>query len=227
MFQTLQIDTVKLLFINIPEFVTNNFPSLAPGFRTSGPHYFPADEPALSIFTENEITTINNFKAMKKQIEWICGRICVKKLISTTCETDAIRVTVCYEPDGAPLLESDHNISFSISHSGNFAGCALNAINSAVGLDIEKMEPINSSTINHILSVSFSDRERKQALNSSEIYTTWTMKEAYLKYIRRGFHETIKDVEYLNDTLYYRGSPLDLRKQSIALDNEHLFSLIW
>jgi len=65
--------------------------------------------------------------------------------------------------------------------------------------------------MSYILSVAFSDREQTLSENSSwqGVYKNWTLKEAYLKYIREGFHESLKKVEVIGNSIIHNGIHLN------------------
>ena len=60
------------------------------------------------------------------------------------------------------------------------------------------------------------------------VYKNWTIKEAFLKYIKRGFHEPIYNIEILDDILYYKGEQQNhLTSVSKFLYNDYVLSIIY
>ncbi|MBN2436448.1 MAG: 4'-phosphopantetheinyl transferase superfamily protein [Spirochaetes bacterium] len=228
MFQEITIKTNRIRVLNIMNFTKKNFAELAKNYLTSPPHVFKKDRKILKIFTDTELETINNFKALKKQIEWISGRICIKTAASEILHIDPARITISYEKEGAPFIDLFPEISFSISHSGNFAACAINTeTKSPVGLDIEKLQPMEYPGISNITDVSFTDKEKETITDSGSLFTIWTIKEAYLKYCRTGFHDTIKNVEYLNNSIMYKNQVVNINHHTQYIDDSHIFSLVF
>ncbi|MFC1569193.1 4'-phosphopantetheinyl transferase family protein [bacterium] len=85
-----------------------------------------------------------------------------------------------------PFLQTDPSIHFNLSHSGEWILCAVDT--QPVGVDIEKIEPIQSGLIP--LALSSHETETYNALSSQErsgyFYSIWTAKESYLKTIGTG-----------------------------------------
>lgn len=228
MFQDITIKTVKIRILNIANFTKTKFPGITKNYLTLPPYVFNRDHKILDIFTDEELDNINRFKALKKQIEWISGRICIKTAASEILHIDPARITISYEKEGAPFIDLFPEISFSISHSGNFAACAINTeTESPVGLDIEKLQPMEYPGISNITDVSFTDKEKETITDSGSLFTIWTIKEAYLKYCRTGFHDTIKNVEFLNNSIMYKNQVVNINHHTQYIDDSHIFSLVF
>lgn len=228
MFQEITIKTIKIRVLNIMNFAKINFAELANNYLTSPPHVFKKDRKILEIFTDTELETINNFKALKKQIEWISGRVCIKTVASEILYTDPTKITISYEKYGAPFIDLFPETSFSISHSGDFAGCAINTqTQSPVGLDIEQLKPMDYPGLSNITDVSFTDKEKGTITDSESLFKIWTIKEAYLKYCRTGFHDTIKNVEFLNNSIMYKNQIVNINHHTQYIDDSHIFSLVF
>jgi len=88
--------------------------------------------------------------------------------------------------NGKPYLISEPAIQFSLSHSGNWAVCALSS--EAVGVDIEQRQ-----TGRRDIASRFFHREEIRYLNSlrpfsreDAFYSLWTLKESFVKTTGRG-----------------------------------------
>jgi 4'-phosphopantetheinyl transferase len=149
-----------------------------------------------------EIKKVNTFKSRKRQLEWMAGRLAAKTLAADTADQagplpDTI---IAYHPEGAPYVDHQPRRSLSISHAGGYAVAGLaRSDQTALGLDIEKMQALD---IESILPVAFSDRERRRLdpADRYRFFECWTLKEAYLKYLGRGFRENLKAIEILEGT---------------------------
>jgi 4'-phosphopantetheinyl transferase len=86
---------------------------------------------------------------------------------------------------GKPHLRN--NVSFNISHSDGCVVCAVSKNKVPLGIDIEKIKPINANDFNLI----FSETIIKEINNSQEpyiqFYRYWTAAESALKADGRGF----------------------------------------
>ena len=182
------------------------------------------------LFSLLEFETLNDFKNLKRQLQWLAGRFAVKQLVKRLIAParDAHTIEIEYEPMGAPFLSSMPHIPISIAHSGEFAVAAM-GLNDVfrVGVDIEKIHMID---MEGVLEIAFSLREQSvlQGSLQSEFYRSWTLKEAFLKLIRKGFFEEVKSVEILGNQIFYAGRVMD-RAQifSRPIGSRYIFSLVY
>ena len=201
----------RLAFVSIPVLLRNVLTvAVGSAFRTAPPRVFsPRDfqEPFLG---PDELATLNGFKALKKQVEWMAGRYAAKQLAAhfRPHQPPLDHTRVAYRPKGAPYFSDDPTLCLSISHSGDFAVAGMGLTPSCIlGVDLEQIRPESRSTL---LRTAFSAQE-VQALESRDdatLFRCWTAKEAYLKYIGLGFHESLKRVEILDGAIFHDGCPV-------------------
>lgn len=177
-------------------------------------------------FNASDYTTINRFKVLKKQMEWMAGKVAVKLLAADKGLGTPADLMIDAEKNGAPFLSDFPHISISISHSGDYAVAALDVRGRSLGLDIELIE---AGRMKNIMRVAFSDREiaRYQTSDDSRLYLNWTVKEAFLKYIKKGFAEGLKKVEILDGRIVHHGHCVtNLTVDSRILFADYAFTLI-
>jgi 4'-phosphopantetheinyl transferase len=180
------------------------------------------------IFSETEFSIINNFKTLKKQVEWMCGRYAIKKLVTKVVpEVNEEQIEIAYEEFGAPFLPDFDFYNISITHSNDYAigGISIDK-NIMFGLDLERFEEAN---FEKSMQVAFSDREKEylQKLPFNERYTSWTAKEAYLKYIKKGFHENLKSIEIIENKIYFNNQLVNLKLDSFNIDYNYALSVVY
>ena len=202
----------RLAFVSIPAFLAACLKIFIDGtaFRTAPPLYFDPRDFASEIFSPDEIKSINQFKALKKQVEWMAGRYAAKQLARYFLEgePDFWQTQVAYRQKGAPYFAHEPRLSLSISHSWDFAVAGLGLRPACIlGIDLEKIRPESRSTV---LRTAFSEREAHalQGQDDEALFLNWTAKEAYLKYIGQGFHESLKRVEIINDIICHHKHPV-------------------
>lgn len=184
-------------------------------------------QPFLSVW---ELEIVNTFKNLKRQLQWMAGRFAVKQLALRLIAPgrDARTMEIHHEPMGAPVLPAIFDIPISIAHSGEIAVAAMGLNNTCqVGVDVEKILAID---MDGILRIAFSPREQSalQGRPLSDFYRAWTLKEAFLKLIRKGFHEDMKQVEISGDQIYHEGRLMDhLQIVSRFIGPQHIFSMIY
>ena len=225
---------INLCFVNIHEFIRQYMVGVSVDtYRSSKNVNLDKSFFKKEILSKEEIDFINTFKTLKKQVEWTCGRFAVKTLVvshevSNFTPYNYDDVTVSYRKEGAPYLKDFPDYRISISHSKEYALAGL-CTNPAVsfGLDIEK---IVFNDVNPVINVAFSDKEIKnfQDMTHAKIYKDFTLKEAFLKYIKKGFNESLKKIEIINGKIYwYNELVTNLKVVSKVLKSRYAFSLLY
>ncbi len=181
-------------------------------------------EPFLS---ETELHTINGFKALKKQVEWICGRYLLKQMMTHFFLKDISldQITLSYLDEGAPYVTCRPRIPVSLSHSNDYTAIACNVETThAIGMDIEKIGPMPDI---HFLNTAFTQAELSHLnKNAPSIFKNWTIKEAFLKYIKKGFNESLHKVEVIHDEIYHHHIKADVDIFSRTIDSAYVLSLV-
>jgi 4'-phosphopantetheinyl transferase len=195
----------------------------------SSPHRFDQKDFHRPWFTQVEIDKLNGFKNLKRQVQWMGGRFAVKQLVLQLIDPKQTVqfLEVHHEPMGAPFLTSFPHFSISIAHSGVFAMAAMGLKNDCrVGVDIEACR---SFDVKGVIETVFSPREQSmlEAGLLSEFYRSWTLKEAFLKLLRKGFSEDVRWVEIWGDCISYKSREMDqVRIHSRPIGSEYIFSLV-
>jgi 4'-phosphopantetheinyl transferase len=107
-------------------------------------------------------------------------------------------IAFTYGPFGKPALAGGSEVSFNVSHSGEYALIAIGTCG-AIGVDIEKVRPI--ADIERLADTVFSSVERAALarLPTSDrlegFYSGWTRKEAYIKARGDGFSRPLADFD--------------------------------
>ena len=99
-----------------------------------------------------------------------------------------------YGKYGKPYLK---DVYFNLSHSGNYAICALSE--REIGCDIQKIKPINRRLLQKCYSLS-EQRYVLQPNNEKEqeerYISIWTLKESYLKKRGLGLTKKLDDISF-------------------------------
>jgi 4'-phosphopantetheinyl transferase len=189
-------------------------------FRCERNRKLSPNDVTVRIFSRDEFHYLNSFKSLKKQMEWMAGRLAVKTLVAGA-EKDGLDLTeveISYLPQGAPYLKNGPAYPVSISHSQDYAVAGLSRQRAIrLGLDIEKIASIE---LDFLRKIAFSQRENEQIRpnDHKSHYSLWTLKEAYLKYLQLGFHENLQMVEMIDKILYYRQK----RVENIKIHSEEI-----
>lgn len=114
-------------------------------------------------------------------------------------------------PNGKPFLKSKPSFHYSVSHSGKWVVCCTD--NTAVGIDIEEIKPINVLSLSNRI---FTKQEQTIAFNKPSFaqadyfYERWTLKESLLKNVGIGLRYPLHQLHIRNnyilhfrDQIYY------------------------
>ena len=203
-----------------------------------------------NFFSKEEMKKINSFKFHKKQTEWLTGKFCIKKLFSCSYlkNIDFKDISILSKNSKAPYIKEFPELSISISHSFNFAASALSLNkNRKIGIDIENLKA--ERDWNLIKKIAFSDDEiscfeKKLKKKDNEIscfekkikkkkdeyifYKNWTIKEAFLKYLEKGFAEPLKNIEVFENKIYYKKKEhKNIKIVSNITKENYIFSVVF
>lgn len=191
---------VALHLISIPEVLAGLFPDEGSwdALKTKKALFLP-EEHFPEGFSEKEKARFQGFAVVKRQMEWLCGRMAVKKLVQTFLCPDRPMAFIGVEntEKGVPFLPDFPDYTLSISHGGDYAvaGIVLEK-RGALGLDLE---PDKKRDIEALRRMAFSEEEWAflSGKPEREILRHWTLKEAGLKLVGQGFHLPLKRLEIL------------------------------
>jgi len=130
-----------------------------------------------------------------------------------------------YTKYGKPYF-LDLELDFNISHSGEYAICAL-AKGMRLGVDIEKIKEIDLDSFPEVFTQNEFHNINTSKSKEETFYNYWTIKESIIKAIGKGLSiplqdikiNTSKQVNYNNDIWYVEGLQIDDQYAShIAID---------
>jgi 4'-phosphopantetheinyl transferase len=96
-----------------------------------------------------------------------------------------------YNKFGKPFL--DKKIDFNISHSGEYAVCAVTG-RGAVGIDIEKIRNIDLSDFERYMTPHEWEHIKNSENPYEKFYEYWTLKESVMKAYGQGLSVPLKDI---------------------------------
>lgn len=219
---------VTIWYSKIPEIIHSIFSKTNyHSFRPLVNEIFQKDDFIKPFFSNEEINTINSFKAFKKQIEWMSGRYLIKQMIqSFFLKTSSLdQINLSYLEQGAPILKGHPEIPITLSHSNDYTAVGYSENKGQIiGLDIEK---ISKKPDDNFLKIAFTQNEILNLKDDAEeIFKHWTIKEAYLKYIKKGFNESLHNVEVINNEILHNKKIIAVDIYSTIIDDDYVLSLV-
>ena len=148
----------------------------------------PAELPsAEALLSGDERDRADRFRHARDRTRYIVARAGLRRILGAYLQVDPRTLSLAYSANGKPHLSGAHatlDLQFNLSHSGEWVAYAF-ALGRAVGVDIERMDPIPDlmAIANRYFAASeFAEIQRLVGASQLEaFYTCWTRKEAYLK----------------------------------------------
>ena len=95
--------------------------------------------------------------------------------------------------DGKPFLEKHQELHFNLSHSGNYAVCAL--WDREVGIDIQEIREPAASLLKFCCTEQEQERIRRSAFPAAAFTAVWSWKEAFMKMTGQGLMIPPEEIE--------------------------------
>lgn len=222
------VSGIWLCHMTIPSFigrclVGNDYTN----FQTKKPLRFDNRSFRTQFLSKIELDRVNRFKSLKKQMEWMAGRFLVKTMVQRRVDSQAAltEIFIDHQDQGAPFLKGYPLVKISISHSGDYAGAALTTRPDLdMGLDIEQ---IRKPPGLGFMGIAFTQREiNAMGSNARDIFRCWTVKEAFLKLIKKGFNQNLHQVEVIGDTILFKQEKAPVSVISTTIGTEYAVSIV-
>ncbi|MDA3791350.1 MAG: 4'-phosphopantetheinyl transferase superfamily protein [Desulfobacula sp.] len=219
---------ITIWYAGIPEIIHSIFKKEAhPDLRVLLNQLFKKQDFIKPFLSHEEISTINGFKALKKQMEWISGRYLIKQMMQQLFLGNASldQITLSYLDQGAPFLTTNPDLPVSLSHSNDYtASACCKDKKQTLGIDIEK---ITKKPDAYFMKTAFTQNEILNLKDdAAQIFKNWTIKEAYLKYIKKGFNESLHRVEVINNEILHNNNKINVDVFSTFINDDYVLSLV-
>jgi len=219
---------ITVRYIKIPAIVDLIFCTPPdPSYKTMANRFFGPNDFKIPFLSGQELATVNGFKVQKKQVEWICGRFSLKTLVNEALDPTIplANIQVSYQEKGAPFLDAYPEIPISLSHSGDYTAVSLGQNRqTTMGIDIERIGKMPDT---FFMKTAFTPREiHHMTQTAHEIFRHWTLKEAFLKYIKMGFNENLHMVEIIGEEIFHQGKKQRLNSWSRTIEDHYILSIV-
>lgn len=132
----------------------------------------------LGLASDKKKEKIAKLKRVNDRKRSICGEMLVKCAVAEKTGTPVDLLVFETEESGKPYCRGV-NLEFSISHSGDYAVCAVN--DKPIGIDIQKVESYSEKVAKKVCSEAELAEIEKADNKAREFIKIWTKKEAVLK----------------------------------------------
>lgn len=136
---------------------------------------------------------VEKFVNKKDKIRTVIGEILIRTIIVENLKISNKYIRFNKNQYGKPYLKDFPNFNFNISHSGDYALCAID--DKPIGIDVEEVKHIEYE---EIAKNFFATKEFKHIVNQDlkfqlyRFYEIWTLKESYIKCCGQGLSIPLK-----------------------------------
>lgn len=135
-----------------------------------------------SLMNADKKKRVDRFRFFDDQKRTVAGEMLARKAIAKWCNVAPESIVFGTKEHGKPYAKN-LAVEFNISHSDNMVLCAVS--NVPVGVDIEKIRPVDISVIKRVCN----NDELEYVLQDNSykrFFEIWTFKEAHFKCIGTG-----------------------------------------
>jgi phosphopantethiene--protein transferase domain len=121
----------------------------------------------------------------------LLGEMLARYLLTDRLKINCNEIVFAVGANGKPAFPKGGNLHFNISHSGQWAVCAL--ANVPVGVDVERLRKVNPGLAERFFSPDevATLKALPPEMQTTKFIQLWTLKESFLKAIGRGLTRTL------------------------------------
>lgn len=151
-----------------------------------------------AMLSTDEQRRADRFQRPQDRDRFISARTFLRLLLGRYLDVDPASVPLRTGPNGKPEVEHGE-LSFNLAHARDLAVCVIGTAGVAVGVDVERLEPIRDAPGVERMILSSVERALMDRLPAPRrlrrLYETWTCKEALLKAAGTGLDRPLDTIE--------------------------------
>lgn len=176
----------------------------------------PNDEKWHTLLSDKRIEKVRRIKNDNKKAQSIGAELLLRRAVNEI--TGENKNAEWDTDDRGKLYLTDHpEIHVNLSHSGNYAVCAVH--DASVGIDIQYMRDFDERLISRYFASDEAEYIADSADKKNAFYTVWTRKESLFKATGKGLTAPINSVSVLADAVLYEGNTYKFREYSVKDKN--------
>jgi 4'-phosphopantetheinyl transferase len=159
----------------------------------------------------------------------LLGEMLARYLLAGRLKINSSDIVFVAGPNGKPSFPEGPEIHFNISHSGQWAVCAI--ANKSVGVDVERMRRVNPGLAERFFSPDevATLRGLPSELQAEKFIQLWTLKESFLKAIGRGLTRNLNSFSISDQGAMFSitgdDSAVGYRLKLFDLASDHLLAV--
>jgi 4'-phosphopantetheinyl transferase len=153
-----------------------------------------------NVLSDDERKRASRYQFARDKERFTAARGMLRRILAACLDVPPDQVSFTYSPNGKPTIANSQALQFNLSHSGDFAVCAV-SVSRRIGVDIEQIRPLEDmESVFRIISsgaeqAEFDALPERQRVDA--FYRCWTMKEACVKAHGTGLSTAVDSIEVL------------------------------
>ncbi|MBR5497960.1 MAG: 4'-phosphopantetheinyl transferase superfamily protein [Clostridia bacterium] len=155
-----------------------------------------------ALMSDEKKARVDRFYFDEDKKRTVAGEMLARKAVAQWCSVAPEDIVFIIGENGKPYA-GNLDAEFNISHSDDFVVCVIDSCQ--VGIDIEKIRPVDLKTVRHFCTESeieyifgHSPAADEFVMTTDEgilhrFFELWTRKEAYCKYLGEGLTHLLDD----------------------------------
>ncbi|MDD4142052.1 MAG: 4'-phosphopantetheinyl transferase superfamily protein [Bacteroidales bacterium] len=162
------------------------------------PHYkllispVMAEDEIRQFLLPQDIKLINSITNIKSREQTATGRYLLRNYLKSVFPHSCEKLSIEKDDKDKPYIEGKSGFYFNTSHSDELVAVVIS--DAECGIDIEKTAKYRENIARrfyHPVEIAMLD-SMEESLRTEYFYRTWTIKEAYLKYLGKGIPEEMQ-----------------------------------
>ena len=173
---------------------------------------------------------INKFKRPSDLQRSLLGDLLSRTILCDKLKLPTDQIIIGKSLKGKPYIKNCNDLFFNISHSGDWVVVAFS--DSEVGIDVEKIRPVNYRIAERFFSnIEFFELDKKTGKEKlNYFFDLWTLKESYLKLLGKGLTKALSSFTIINsgNSFLLQGDKSEIAKvffKQYYIDTEYKLSV--
>lgn len=173
----------------------------------------PDDKKWYKYLSDNRIEKVNRLKKSHKKAQSIGAELVLNYAVKNEM---GAKVPINWNTDknGKMYLGDYEDLYVNLSHSGDFAVCAVN--DTPIGVDIQYCRECDIKIAERFFSECETEFITGSADKTKAFFKVWTRKESFVKAIGKGITIPLNSFSVLNDIIEYEDRNYHFREYSVS-----------
>ncbi len=180
----------------------------------------PDDKKWYKYLSDKRIEKVERLKKTKQKAQSIGAELLLRHAVAQL--TGKISNVKWDTDENGKLYLTEHNgIYVNLSHSGDYAVCAVSDV--PVGVDIQHCRECDMKMANRFFTAEEAEFIKNSADRNDVFFEIWTKKESFVKAVGKGLAIPLNSFSVLADKIEYDGAVYRFKEYSVSQSGYKLF----